>query len=358
MRKYYLDNLRIICILLLFPFHTAMIYNTFEGFYIHTPVAGIADAFISIVWTFIMPLMFTISGIAARISFQKRSIKHYTKERVLRLLIPLVFGILLLVPMQTFFAEKFHNGYSGGYVEQYTLFFGKFDDLTGYTGGFTPGHLWFILYLFLISLTAIPFMVLHKKSNKPQFQNLKTPIIIAFFIIPFVSQLFLDISGKSFGEYLSLFLLGYFLLSEEAVEGKLEKMAPFIAPLALILLVGTYLSYPYLSESFMPGYDFLQGFTSWISILAFLGFGKRYLNKTNVVTDYLREASFPMYLFHQNWIIAIAYFVVEMKIHPILQALIIITTSLFFTTITYEVFKRSKITRFLFGIKYTGGQSK
>lgn len=28
-RKYYIDNLRILCILLLFPFHATMIYNTF-----------------------------------------------------------------------------------------------------------------------------------------------------------------------------------------------------------------------------------------------------------------------------------------------------------------------------------------
>ena len=31
-------------------------------------------------------------------------------------------------------------------------------DLSGYDGAFTPGHLWFILFLFLISLAALPVL--------------------------------------------------------------------------------------------------------------------------------------------------------------------------------------------------------
>ncbi len=42
MRKDFIDNIRIICILLLFPFHTAMIYNNWgELFYITGTPSGI-----------------------------------------------------------------------------------------------------------------------------------------------------------------------------------------------------------------------------------------------------------------------------------------------------------------------------
>ena len=36
MRKYYIDNVRILCVLLLFPFHSAYIYNNLdEVFYVN-----------------------------------------------------------------------------------------------------------------------------------------------------------------------------------------------------------------------------------------------------------------------------------------------------------------------------------
>ena len=49
LRKYYIDNLRWADILLLFPYHTAMIYNDWgENFYVRSaPVAAISG-FVSI----------------------------------------------------------------------------------------------------------------------------------------------------------------------------------------------------------------------------------------------------------------------------------------------------------------------
>ena len=86
----------------------------------------------------------------------KRTNCEYVKERIFKLLIPFVVGTLVVVPAQTYFAERFHNGYTGGYLHQYVLFFTGPTDLTGYRGGFTPAHLWFLLYLFIISVAALP----------------------------------------------------------------------------------------------------------------------------------------------------------------------------------------------------------
>lgn len=67
-------------------------------------------------------------------------------------MIPFVFGLLVLVPAMTYTGEVYFNDYQGTYLGQYYLFFTKITDLTGYKGGFTPAHLWFLLYLFLITL--------------------------------------------------------------------------------------------------------------------------------------------------------------------------------------------------------------
>ena len=40
------------------------------------------------------------------------------------------------------------------YFEHYLIYFTRFTDLTGYDGGFTLGHFWFIAVLIIISCLA------------------------------------------------------------------------------------------------------------------------------------------------------------------------------------------------------------
>ena len=155
-----------------------MYYNWGESLYVFSKPVRVFSYFVSINWTWFMPLMFVIAGISASFALKKRSANEYIKERVSKLLIPLFFGIIFLIPIQTYFVEKYHNNYRGGYFKQYIMFFTKKTDLTGYFGGFTPGQLWFILYLFIISLLALPIMIKYNKSSKKIDGNkLSFPII-------------------------------------------------------------------------------------------------------------------------------------------------------------------------------------
>ncbi len=70
-------------------------------------------------------------------------------------MVPFLAGMVILVPFQTLYARKYFQGYEGGILENWKYFFTHFTDLTGYDGAFTPGHLWFILFLFIISVTAL-----------------------------------------------------------------------------------------------------------------------------------------------------------------------------------------------------------
>ncbi len=156
-RKYFIDNLRWMAILLLFPFHTAQIWSggEYSGFYIWSHTNTVLYAFSTAVYPWYMTLLFTIAGISCRYALQKRSNRQFIVERTKKLLIPFFFGVLILVPIMTYIAEVFFYGYTGSYLNQYILFFTKKTDLTGYHGGFTPAHLWFLLYLYIISLMAL-----------------------------------------------------------------------------------------------------------------------------------------------------------------------------------------------------------
>ena len=148
MRKYYIDNIRTLCILLLFPFHTAMIYNNWgENFYINGTEEYLPSLFNVIVYPWWMTLLFVLAGMSSYYALSKKSSKGYIKERVHKLLIPLIVGLIIIIPVQSYIADIFYNGYSGNYLEHYKIFFTRFTDMSGIDGGFTPGHLWFIFYL-------------------------------------------------------------------------------------------------------------------------------------------------------------------------------------------------------------------
>jgi surface polysaccharide O-acyltransferase-like enzyme len=160
-----------------------------------------------------------------------------------------------------------------------------------------------------------------------------------------------DIGGKSVGEYFAFFLLGYFLLTQERVLGLLDRARAalplaFAAGFALTFLWGMEL---YAYSSILS--DALSELYGWVGILTLLSVARRYWNKNTKVTAYLVKSSFGVYLFHQSWIIIVAYFVFRLTQSAVLQIPLILLLSVPLTFLTYELAKRFSVTRFLFGLK-------
>ena len=354
MRKNHIDNLRWLAVLMLFPYHIFMVYNTFgESFYIKGADIMLTSGFIVVTGRWFMPLLFTIAGMSSAFALQKRNSVEYIKERVSKLFIPLIFGVLLIVPPQTYFAERFHNDYVGSYFQQYILFFTKPTDLSGYRGGFTPAHLWFLLYLFIISLIALPIMSAYQKSDK-KLPLHKIPFfsLLVLFILPALGSLVLDVAGKSLGEYFMYFILGYFILSNENVLEKTEKykfVMLLISFLSAAVIILTW------SEVIRGIPEIVYGvffcFYAWVTILALFGLSRCYLNNQNKLTDYFNKSSFSIYIFHQTWIIAAAYYTFKITNNPYVQMSIILVGSVIATFATYEICKRIFVARSIFGIR-------
>lgn len=151
-RVNYIDNLRSVTVSLLILYHLAMAYNSWgETNYIFFGRINWIASIVIFISPWFMPLMFLLAGVSASYSLRKRGFLDFLKERLKRLGIPLLFGIILINPLLSFVADKTHNGYNGNYIEHYAVYFTRFTDLSGYDGGFTLGHLWFIAVLVIIS---------------------------------------------------------------------------------------------------------------------------------------------------------------------------------------------------------------
>jgi peptidoglycan/LPS O-acetylase OafA/YrhL len=352
-RKYFIDNLRWITVFLLFPFHTFIIYNTFGE---ENYIKGIGNIYLTNInvsfWPWFMPLLFILAGISSKYSLNNRKPKDYLKERFRKLFVPLFFGILIIIPEMAFFADCFHNGYDGNYFQHYKVFFTKWTDLTGYDGGFSPGHLWFILYLFIISIIVLPIIILHNKyCKKINFERINIFTLLSFFIFPLVGQLVLDINGKSIGEYFAWYLIGYFILSNDFVIEKCEK---HFVKLTVIAFIGMAFILVIFNKNISVNnmvYDMIEKFYAFDAILALLGISKKHLNISNKATNYFSKISFSVYLFHLFWIVIIAYYVFKVTHEVVIQVFSILIFSIILTFVSNEVLKRFKITKIMFCLK-------
>lgn len=357
MRKHYIDWLRNLGILYLLPFHTARLFDSMEPNYIKGETSLLCDLLIQASMWF-MPLLFLISGMSTYYSLKKRSGRQYIRERISRLLVPFIFGLLFIVPPQAYYAEKFHNGYDGSYLSYLKGYFFDFSDLSGYFGSFTPTHLWFLLFLFILSLVILP-VIIKDRYRKLFFISLfKKPygILMVFLPVFIATALPLDIAGKNIVAYGLYMLSGYIMAADDEIIDMIRENRRkylIISAAALVTMLTIVQIYGWLD-----GYTLTAGlfwalyvFTAWVILLAMLGYGSKYLNKGGRVLDYFSRAAFPVYILHQTYIVIFGYYIVLSVKGITLQFLLLMVSSFAASLVSYEVLRRFAVTRVLLGIK-------
>jgi fucose 4-O-acetylase-like acetyltransferase len=104
-----------------------------------------------------MPLLFVLSGAGTWFVLRFRKAGQYARERAGRLLVPLVFETLLIVPPQVYLQRLQEGRFEGVFFVFYPHFF----DGIYPQGIFTWNHLWFVAYVLVFSLMALPVFIRH-----------------------------------------------------------------------------------------------------------------------------------------------------------------------------------------------------
>ncbi|RPJ54775.1 MAG: acyltransferase, partial [Acidobacteria bacterium] len=154
-RRHDLDWLRVLAILMLQVFHTGMAFNSW-GWHIKNPeTLPWLDLPMSFLHQWRMPLLFFISGVGTTFALRSRKLSGFVKERHRRLLWPLVFGMLVVIPPQVYCERLFQGVNYASFWDFYrTVFHG-----TSYPQGNTSWHhLWFVAYLFVFSILTVPVL--------------------------------------------------------------------------------------------------------------------------------------------------------------------------------------------------------
>lgn len=308
MRKHYIDNLRWIIILLLIPYHAAMAWNVWgEPNYIYFEGNKIISSVIVFLSPYFMPLLFVLAGISTKFALQKRTNRQYIGERIRRLLVPFIFGTLFFMPIMTYIADKFNYTYNGNLFLHYSIFFTKFTDLTGSDGGFSVGQFWFVLYLFIISLVAVGIIVLQKRVI-PEFKKV-IPLWLICVLglpLPLLSEL-ISVGGKSLAEYTYFFLVGYYIFSNDHVISEAEKYKWLFLCIGLTAAILNVYMFIWSDTQYLLLNTITKFISEWFMLIALIGLGKRYLDFSGKISDYMSQRSFAFYILHFLWVVLFQY---------------------------------------------------
>ena len=370
-RRNDIDWLRILAVLLLFDFHTAMVLNHYNYYVKNDPPSMLASVFVSLVHQWHMPLLFLLSGMSTYYALGLRSGRQYLKERFKRLLVPLAFGTLVLVPPQVYFHLRCQPDYHASFLTFYPQFFNGFSP----AGNFEWGHLWFLAYLVVFSLLALPFFLYVRKGRGETW----TAKLAAVCCVPgalFVFAVPLGLTEAVFRPhwpgyqnlvddwanfffYLQFFVYGFLLCSHEGMRKAVDRHLRLAITVALVGM-SAFIGLGLLGVDVPRGYtwDYLllqfgRGINSWAWVLMLLGLGQRYLTfDDGIALPYARVAAYPVYILHQTFIVWIAFYVVQWHTGAFAKFIVIGLGAFACTMLTYDLcVRRARASRFLFGMK-------
>jgi hypothetical protein len=320
-------------------------------------------------------LIFTISGASLFFALGKGGgAGRFVKDKVLRLLVPLVVGIFTHASLQVYLERLTHGQFSGTFTQFLPHYFqGHYDGDNPATGNLavTGMHLWYLLYLFVFSVLLYPLLRWLRGRGQIVLSRLGgwlgSPGAVYGLALPVVVlEAFVDPGNPvmDFGEagwpaiiYLWLIVAGFLVFSDERTQASVQRLRWLSLALALASTA------TFLILSFQPsGLTFgtplwalalgLRGLTSWCWVLAALGLSMQYLTSSTQFVKYANEAVLPFYILHQTVLLCVGYYVVQWAIPDVLKWVIILVASFAAIMVLYEVLvRRFNAMRFLFGMK-------
>ncbi len=375
-RQHYIDWLRVIAVMLLVLFHTAMIFNTAD-FHIKNAEQSHALGTLvnSFIYTWHMPLFMLLAGMSLWFALGKRGGRALLVERFKRIFLPLVFGVLLVIPPQTYVERLQQGRFSGSYFEFYPTFF-----TTGVypQGNFTYNHLWFLAYLFVFILLTLPLLLYLRGAGSSKGRQrladwLQSPgrllfllplpvVIIHTLLVPAFPH-----SNNILGDWahfvllLYVFVLGYLLVAEARilpVVDRIWRLALVLGTALSLFFIVTELGVVQITTDSDSANQLLTAlssmlwvFTMWFWLVALLGLGRRFLNHESRFLRYASDIAYPYYILHQTVIVLLGYFVVQWDMNLWLKFGIVLVVSFVLTAALCELVKLTNLTRFIFGMK-------
>lgn len=342
-RRYDIDWMRVIAIGLLLIYHITIGFQPWGvliGFIQNGESLDSLWIPMSMLNVWRIPLLFYISGMGLCFASLKRDWMQLLLERSRRILLPFVFGILVIVPVHVYLWQQYYQ-----------------QDLEYIPNA---GHLWFLGNIFSYVLIMLPVILYLKRSPRQKLKHFLNKLwgsawglllIIVLFVLEavLVNPGIYEMYAMTWhGYFLGLlaFVLGYVVVyAGYGFWQSVLKNRWWTFALALIMYGIRYL----LFELQPPLY--LLAIESCLWIFTVMGFGHRYLNHSSKALSYLSKAAYPVYIVHMAFLYLASWISFEWSCEAWCKLVFVFTVTTIGCLLTYEyVIRRIKYLRPLFGL--------
>jgi len=372
-RRYDLDWLRILVFGLLVLFHTGMFYVENWGWHAKSIYQSqFLENIMLIVEPWRMPILWLISGIAIRFVMAKVSIWRFIAMRSFRLLLPLLFGVLVIVPPQLYVQMSYNGDLNMSYWQFLNEFYSTDSNIfEKYQWGILPhmhvNHLWFIRSLWQFSLVLLCLMPLLNtqwvnRATTWLFNRQGVFAILLATLPLFLIQINWSMESARYPLGFTLMLYGY-LIGWNTIFW--QRISQHIKP----LLAASFVCYcAFIAFYNIVWLDFLNGIqpeneailmlgmfnyslTRLLGVLTVFAVAHRFLNVKSSKLSYFNDAVYPFYILHQTLILVIGYNLSKLQLGAIAEPILLIILTILTCFIGYELIRRTDLLRPFFGLK-------
>jgi peptidoglycan/LPS O-acetylase OafA/YrhL len=371
-RRHDIDWLRVTAFSAVFLYHCSRFFDSSWWNIKNSTSSPLVDVLKEIFDLWGMPLIFMISGASIFLALRPGGAGRFLRDRVLRLLVPLAFGIVVLAPPQVYLTRLTHGDFKGSFLEFLPRCFRDWH-IWGGNFAWSGEHLWYLEDLFLLTLVLLPLFVALKGQQGRRFTDglgrvSSHPGVIFLWALPLALHLIVldpfNILRPPLPEDLSrvlwfppFLIFGFLVFSNSQIQQAIIRQRRVAVALAAPLTLAA----PAVGELAGPDSGFLffalvmaplGSLLIWSSILAILGYGMRHLTANHRVLAYANEAVLPFYILHQPVVLIFGYFVIPLAL-PILAKYLIIASLAFGVTLGLYEFgiRRWNPLRRIFGLK-------
>ena len=375
-RRYDLDWVRIGAFMLLILYHVGMYYVTWDWHVKSPQSSATIEPLMMLSSPWRLSLLFLVSGVATAYLLARQGSGGFLGQRSTRLLIPLIFGMLVIVPPQSYLEVVEKLRYAGGFAEFYRLY------ITGFHGFCRGGdclimptwnHLWFVAYLWVY--TAVLYIAVRMAPPViPWLRRLAerrlSGVGILLWPLAYLCAIRLGLAPRfpanhaligdwyNHALYFGVFLLGFALAGARGAWRSLERTRWITLGLAVLgwAFLTAYFG-AYSDDADIPPLALrlfarcIYGAEQWLAIAAIVGFAHRHLIHDNPARRYLTSAIFPVYILHQTVIVVVAHALKPSHLYPPVEGVLLVLVTAATCFLSYEAIRRVRLLRPLFGLE-------
>jgi len=368
-RRHDLDWLRVGAFALLIFYHVGLAYGPYD-WHIHSAhtLEWIREGvLVTNPWR--LTLLFLVSGAAIRFMTLRKTPGEVARLRIARLAPPLIFGVLVLVTIQSYIEALDKGPFDGSYLDWLASEF----SWSGIANGVPLNHLWFIVYIAAYSFVVVGLMLKPawieavEARIGPMLAGWRILVLPALYLVVVRVILFprfgltntITWDWYNHAQSLAAFLFGFFAVRQASIWKDLERFRWIGLGVAAVALPLMMLQVAHPGGGAYGGIprNTVVAIDQWAVITALLGFASLHLrNKTGPVLSYLNDAVFTLYLAHQTVLVCAIWFVRPANLPVWAEAPLLAAITWGASLLVYEVVRRIPLLRPIWGLRPLPGR--